>query len=269
MIMHKKTILKKISFIIVNYQSAETLSSCVMSIKKCVPPSWHYEIIIVNNDTQKISRDINVIVDHTIELKRNYGYGYANNRGAEIANGDIICFLNPDALFSSVSIADILKQFNADAIAIVAPRLVTRSGKTQEWSVGAEMTALELIRNHIGVSRSEHLWCSNDTIQVAWVSGAAMFIKATVFNELKGFDENFFLYYEDIDLCRRAQKINKDVIYCPHVEVQHISGASSHDRKQQKKQYYASQDYYFKKHFHPVVGQFVRVLRVPYRFVKR
>ncbi len=268
MIMHKEISRKKISFIIVNYQSADILHGCVLSIKQSIPEQWLYEVIIVNNDPQKITSEISHVADHIIELEKNYGYGYANNRGSEIATGEIICFLNPDAAFLSTSIAAIFVQFNDDAVGIVAPRLVTRGEKTQEWSTGVDMTLQELVRNHIGISRSVQLWQVRNNTRVAWVSGAAMFIRATLLRDLHGFDENFFLYYEDIDLCRRAREIGTKIIYCPHVEVRHTSGASSCDQMQQKKQYYRSQDYYFKKHFHPLIGYIVRILRVPYRFVK-
>lgn len=268
MIMPRETTTKTISFIIVNYQSSDKLSACIESISRHMPSDWSYEVILVNNDVQKITQRIYTSVDHVIELGKNYGYGYANNRGVDVAVGDILCFFNPDARFVS-SIDAILASFKERNIGIMAPRLITQADTTQEWSVGSEMTLQELVRSHIGYARSKKLWQSQKKTDVAWVSGAAMFIRREIFVKIEGFDEEFFLYYEDIDLCRRALRIDSvRIMYDPSVKVRHISGASSDDQKRQKSHYYKSQDRYFQKHFHPIIASIVYILRAPYRFIK-
>lgn len=267
-IMPKKTTLqRKISFIIVNYKSAATLRACIASISSHVPRAWEYEVILVNNDRQKISQEVHSTADTVVDLGRNYGYGYANNRGAEVAQGELICLLNPDTYLLS-SIAPILQLFCTRHSDIVGPQLVTVDHSIQQWSAGTDMTLWELIRSHTGCARSKKVWQAQEVTEADWVSGAALFIRRALFEELQGFDETFFLYWEDIDLCRRARQNDARVLYCPQVQVQHISGASSSDKKQQKRHYDASQDHYFRKHFSPITGSLVRLVRTFYRFVK-
>lgn len=125
------------------------------------------------------------------------------------------------------------------------------------------MTLWDLIGNNIGFQRSKKIWESKEKIPCDWVSGAALFIRRELFQKLGGFDENFFMYYEDIDLCRRAKKIGSEVIHFPVVEIRHFGGKSflKNSDGLQKKYFYNSQDYYFKKHFGRKTAFITRLLR--------
>jgi GT2 family glycosyltransferase len=75
-----------------------------------------------------------------------------------------------------------------------------------------------------------------------------MFIRKRTFDRLGGFDENIFMYFEDADFCERARALGNKIIYFPDFVVKHLGGASFENKKIQKKYYYISQEYFFKKH---------------------
>ena len=248
----------QISFIIVNYNSKDYLEKCLAS---------------VFNNTQNISKEIIVvnscddILTHSEDIKiitalENKGFGYACNVGAKAAQGETLCFLNPDTEIVSDYFEKIISEFEKDsAIGIIGPKLVDENNNIQEWCAGKEVNLSDILLNNIGLKRSKKIWESNESVECAWVSGACLFIKKELFEKLKGFDENFFLYFEDIDLCQRARNLGYKIIYNPKFTVKHFGGKSFEDKKKQKKLYYESQDYYFEKHFGKIATNLLKLIR--------
>jgi len=234
----------RISFIIVNYKSYSFLKNCLNSIHKN-SGDLSYEIIIVNNDD--VALDFPGI--ETVNLKKNIGFGAGCNAGAKIAQGEILCFLNPDTEILD-NIKKIINYFGTDNnMGVIGPKLITRKNKTQQWCAGAETNLWNILRNNLGFPRSKKIWNSQKPVECSWVSGAALFIKKNIFNEARGFDENFFMYYEDEDLCKRVREKGYKIIYFPEFTVRHLCGKSFNSRIKQKKYFYTSMIYYFKKHF--------------------
>ena len=253
---------KKISVIIVNYKSQARLLDCIASVYDKLK-NENIEIVIVNNDPKEnVSEKTKIFSEiRTINLGKNVGFGTAINRGAEASQGEWMMFLNPDTklLTDQQKMFEFLRS-NPKA-GIISPKLVKASGKVQEWSAGSSPGLIDLIGNNIGFSKSKKIWESNKTKEVDWTSGAAMVIKKDLFDKIGGFDENIFMYFEDIDLCKRAREAGKKVFYFPQDEVLHLGGKSTENEKKQKADYYKSQDYYFQKHFSKTSSAFVRVLR--------
>ena len=248
----------KLSFIIVNYRSERYLKKCVASLFDKIR-GVNFEIIIVNNDDNNL---IGIEKAKIINLKKNVGFGKANNIGAKKASGKFLCFLNPDTIILSKNIGEIIKEFEKDSkIGVIGPRLISEFNETRWWCAGVKATPWDLIRNNLSFRKSRKIWESQMKKEADWVSGAALFILRQLFLKLGGFDENFFLYFEDIDLCRRAKELEKKVIYLPEVKIKHWGGKSNACEKGQKKEYYKSQDYYFKKHYGKLIGELVKVLR--------
>ncbi|EKE19477.1 MAG: hypothetical protein ACD_9C00001G0003 [uncultured bacterium] len=236
-----------ISFIILNYKSEHFLVKCIESIKKHTDSS--FEIIVVNNDTDPISTILpeeNIII---VNNEANVGFSKACNIGADIAKGENFFFLNPDTEIKTGNISDLTSELKNSSVGIVAPQIILPSGEVQPWSVGHEITLWDIIKNNFNLIKSKQLWKKSSLTEVDWVSGAAFAITKKHFGELAGFDESFFMYFEDVDLCKRSRKIGKKILLFPSIRILHIGGQSSKCPLQQKKYYYASQDYYFKKHF--------------------
>lgn len=252
---------KKLSISIVNFQSKDFIEKCLASVFE-KNKNIDLEVIIVNNDENEDLKEIQKkfpeirIIDH----KKNIGFGAGHNLGAKEAQGGILLFLNPDAEIID-SITPILGLFDDEEVGIAGPCLITEKGKIQKWSVGLESSLGGILRNNLGIPKSRKLWESNKTRKVDWVSGAAFFIKRDLFKELGGFDENFFMYYEDEDLCKRARTAGKKVVYFPAVKVKHWGGKSMPERKTQKKYFYKAQEYYFKKHLGNFRTRMLKILR--------
>lgn len=240
----------ELSIIVVNYRSEQYLKSCVASIFNNLKAKINLEIIIVNNDSQEFLKNI---VDKFPEIKlisnkRNIGFGAANNKGAKEARSPYLLFLNPDTGILSDEASEILAKFAEDKeLAVVGPRLVDVAGKTQLWCAGKELTIKQLIKNNLGITESKRIWESKKLIFTDWVSGAAMFVKKETFEKVGGFDENFFMYFEDADLCRRIRMAGGKVLYCPSVSVLHKGGQSRESLFKQKRQFFQSMAYFFWK----------------------
>jgi len=233
-----------LSIIIVNYKSEKYLGKCVSSIKERIL-NVGYEIIIVNNDATdleaQLPKDIKLI-----NSGENTGFGAGCNLGAKSARGEIICFLNPDTEIVSNNFSGAICEFTKDnELAIIGSKLISEDGKTQEWIAGEEVTIWSTLMNNFGYKRDKKIWESTVPVKCAWVSGAAMFIRKDIFDKLGGFDEKFFMYFEDIDLCRRARQLSYKVLYFPEFVVKHFGGGSFTSKIKQKKYYHKAQFRYF------------------------
>lgn len=253
-----------ISVIVVNYRSGAYLSSCLSSLEESFESLVSCEVIVVNNDKaenlEETRRRFPFML--LINNESNIGFGAAINKGARLARGKILLFLNPDARVEKGFFSKLRKEFAQNSeTAIVGPVIYDSQGRGEEWSAGYEMNLWELIRNNTGFSRSRKVWSSVVKSEVHWVSGAALAVRKDVFDVLGGFDERFFMYFEDMDLCRRARALGKKVFHCPHISVFHARGGSRIEEKNRKQLYYASQDYYFDKYYGRLVAMVVRVLR--------
>jgi GT2 family glycosyltransferase len=239
------------SVIVVNFRSEQYLEGCLASVCNWIG-SDEAEIIIVNNDPDKdlkmIQKNFPQVI--LIDTGKNLGFGKAANLGAQKALGNILFFLNPDAEIGSKNSQEVLNMIKENINwGIVGARLENEHYKVQEWIAGKETSLVELFWNNIGFPRSRRLWECKEKTKVDWISAAAIFIRRDLFLEVGGFDENFFMYFEDMDLSKRIRNIGKEIIYYPDFVVSHKGGRSyGNDRESQKAHYYDSQELYFKKH---------------------
>jgi len=252
--------LMDISIIILNYKSERHLGRCIESLQKYLSVISH-EIIIVNNDAEPLTSTLPLENLQIINNPINEGFAKACNRGAKISQGKILFFLNPDTEILSGNFTDLVAAFNDSSVGIVSPQLINTAGAVQPWSAGYKINLSEVILNNLGFIRSKKLWKNNLATAPDWISGAALAINSELFKKINGFDENFFMYFEDVDLCKRVKEESLSVSILPTLKVLHLSGQSSSSLNQQKKYYYASQDYYFKKHFGLLSLNILRVLR--------
>lgn len=234
----------KLSFVIVNYQSEKYLVRCLFSIKKKVL-GMDYEVIVINNSRSNIRHSNGIKV---INSDKNIGFGAACNLGARSAQGEWLCFLNPDTEIISSDIKKLLDEFHKNnKLAIIGPRLTDDKNRTKKWIAGKEITIISILLNNFSHERDKKIWESPASVDCDWVTGAAMFVSRNIFNQLGGFDEQFFMYFEDIDICKRARRSGYKILYFPSFQVKHLGGKSFSDKKKQKTCYYKSQFKYFKK----------------------
>lgn len=238
----------KLSIVIVNYRSRKNLRKCLLSIRSKAGILGG-EIIIVNNDQKERLGGIKAEFPEAkiVQSEENVGFGRAVNLGVKEAKGELLFFLNPDSRIVSDP-REIFRHFKKDEdLGVLGARLIDERRKIQKWTAGAEVSFLSIFLNNLGVSGSRKIWKSPEKREVFWVAGTAFFVRREIFLEIGGFDENIFMYFEDVDLCKRVRDAGKKVVYFPEFCVLHLGGKSYQNKKLQKKHYYASQKYYFKK----------------------
>jgi len=254
---------KKLSVLIVNFASASYLENCIASIYCKFSDFLSWEVIIINNDKEDISKlSLDFSNIKILNSSGNTGFGSGINMGAKEACGEFLLTLNPDTEIISENIKNVLDEFSKDdKIGIISGKIISKKGVVEPWSAGKELTFFDLILNNAGFSRSRNIWNSPKKIECDWTTGTALFIKKDLFDKLGGFDENFFMYFEDMDLCKRMRNLGKKVVFFPEFEIYHSSGQSYVDKTLQKKHYYDSMEYYFKKYGHSMTRKFVKLIR--------
>ncbi len=212
----------KLSVIIVSYNSEAFIEKCLTSLQED-------EIIVFDNASS--DRTIQIIKKFTniklIKSSENLGFAKANNKAAEEAKGEYLFFLNPDTEVEKP--LDELVNFyeNTPNAGIVGPKLVLENGAIQP-SARKLPTIMGAFKEYIlGVKNaySQYIPGGKPT-EVEMVYGAAILIKKDLFERLGGFDEKFFLYYEDVDLCKRVKNLGKKIYYYPKVTIKHLVGAT-------------------------------------------
>lgn len=256
----------KVTVSIVNFNTAHLLKQCIESIEKYVPNL--VRIIIINHSTEKIilSKTPTPI---TIITQKNSGFGAGHNRAvAEIQNivtverlsEHIHLIFNPDA-FLTQDITPLLTHFNDKHVAVVGPQLLDDSGAKDPHCTGAKQTFYTILCGKLRQRSLPTISTSAD-----WVSGAAMLVRMDDFIDASGFDEKYFLYFEDIDLCTRIKThCHKKIIFDPSISVTHNSGQSFSDKRTQKYHYDISQDLYFQAHHSQLHANIQKYLRKVWR----
>jgi N-acetylglucosaminyl-diphospho-decaprenol L-rhamnosyltransferase len=221
-----------ISILIVTYNSGKFIERCIESIVNYV--KVENEIIVADNNSSDntkllVKKFANVKL---IENADNKGFARANNIAFEKSKGEHILVLNPDIIVNERGIQLLLEKLSSDStIGVIAPRLLNEDGSLQESARKFPNPIIQAIRG-FGLSaifRNRKFYRSNLNLdinlesdsQVDWVIGACMLIKREVFLKVGGFSEDFFMYYEDADLCLKLKKAGFKIIYCPGVGFVH------------------------------------------------
>ena len=144
--------------------------------------------------------------------------------------------LNPDTEIDGENIRDVLEEFLRDGnVGVIGGGIIDNAGEKQEWSAGRELSFYDLFRNNLRLSRSKAIWNSSRKTICDWVAGTALFIRGDLFEKLGGFDERFFMYFEDMDLCRRVRQGGKQVMFFPDFNIFHRGLSIPEAKKRMKK----------------------------------
>jgi N-acetylglucosaminyl-diphospho-decaprenol L-rhamnosyltransferase len=221
--------------VVVSYNSRGDLRGCVEPLSGL--PDVH--VVVVDNASADGSLD--AVADlpvATIALERNGGFSHGCNAGWRSASAPSVLFLNPDARIDAQSVRRLREVLETQpAVGAVAPRILHADG-TLEHSQrrfprlrSTYARALFLHRLFPAASWTDELVRDPAAYDVAgapdWVSGACILVRRSVLEELDGFDEGFFMYCEDIDLCRRLRSAGHELVFEPQAVVSHEGGASA------------------------------------------
>ena len=225
--------LPMISVIIVSYNSKEELSNCLASLQK-KNFSGKFEIIIVDNASTDGS--VSYVKDHfpsvkVIMNKYNMGYGGACNIGAQFAQGDYLVLLNQDTKVDKAWLFELVKVLSSDkSIGACSSQILFWNGdKTQ--NLGGLYNPESGYGVDIGFGETTND-ASRKPYKVFYGSGASLMVRSQTFKEVGGFDADYFLYFDEVDLCWRIRLLGYEVYIVPTSLVYHkIDPLRAHSSK--------------------------------------
>ena len=194
-------------------------------------------MIVDNQSTDGgVELALSVRPDAVVARSENRGFGAGCNLGAQNSSGDVLLFLNPDAMLGSGALESLAERALESPSPIVGPELqsadgsvlhVVRRRRTIPMEIGSAIPGLQ---RFLPDSAKRDI-PSEDPVyseggEVSYLQGACMAIDRGVFDRLGGFDERFFLYFEEEDLCLRAKQIGSPSVYEPAAKVTHLWGTS-------------------------------------------
>jgi len=262
--------MKDLSVVIVNWNTCDLLAQCLQSIYDTVS-DLDFETIVVDN----ASSDDSVAVVrgrfpqvHIIANPRNVGFGRANNQAADLAKGRYLLLLNPDAFVHEGTVNHLVNFMDAHPDAGAAGcRLFYEDGTLQRScaafpTVATELwTALwldKLFPTHPVFGKYQMTyWDMDDVREVDSLLGACLILRREAIEETGLFDEQFFMYSEEVDLCMRLKRAGWKIYFVANAEATHIWGGSA--RRIQTESFlrlYKSRVLFFRKHY----GRFTTLL---------
>jgi GT2 family glycosyltransferase len=247
----------RVDVVVVSYETRETLLECLAALVAEPTAS----VVVIDN----ASRDGTAAAVRErfpsvrlVANAENVGFARACNQGARESRARYLLFLNPDATLAPGSLGALAAILEArPRVGVVGPRTRSANGDIQV-STGPDLSLVSEIRQRRlvrGVARrdaailveAEGLHAVER--EVDWVSGACLMIRREAFDAVSGFDERFFLYEEDADLCRRVRAAGWKVLFSPGAEARHALGRSmARSPERARLEYQRSHLLYYRKH---------------------
>ncbi len=244
----------KLSVVILNYNVRYFLELCLKSVESAIE-TIDAEIIVVDNNSKDDSCNMVKQLFPSVKLienKTNSGFSKGNNIGVAQAKGEYLCILNPDTVVAEDTFTQLLDCVDAkDNLGITGCQLIDGKGEflpeskrnipTPKVSLKKMMgNAEDYYANHIG---------ADATAKVDILVGAFMLMKKSVYDQVGGFDEDYFMYGEDIDLSYKVLKAGYHNFYFGNTSVLHFKGESTLRDAKYAKRFYGAMQIFYKKHF--------------------
>lgn len=237
---HRPSRMVDLSIIIVNYKTRNYLDPCLESII-AHPPSVSYEVIVIDNASYDGSKEMMAEkypgMIH-IQSDANLGFSKANNLASKTATGGVLLFLNPDTVVLGSALGNLYAELQAAVGAGSAGPLLLNSDMTLQTSC---IQSFPTIVNQVADSEylrrafpNSSLWGFSHAnkpeilrSEVDVISGACLMVRREVFEDVGGFSEDYFMYYEDTDLCYKIRRKGWRNIFVPQAKVIHHGGGST------------------------------------------
>jgi N-acetylglucosaminyl-diphospho-decaprenol L-rhamnosyltransferase len=248
--------------VVVSFEPPDMLAACLESVRETAP----VETVVVDNGSREDSIALvreRFPAARLVVNERNRGYGAAANQGIFSCSAPAVLLLNTDTLLEPDAIA-VLGRYLAEnpRAAIVGPRLANADGTLQRSTYPFPSVADTLLGEtglHLLVRRaplirrlSLRTWNHDAARRVAWVLGAALAIRRSAFEAVGGFDEDFFMYGDEVDLCRRLSAAGFETHFAPATTVTHLGGASTATRaSEMRREFLVSKRRYLVRHESP------------------
>ena len=248
-----------VSIIYVNYNSTNLIINSIESVIE-LTKDISYEIIVVDNDSAQNEKnrlkqycsDKNISV---IESDTNLGFGKANNLGAQSACGEYLFFLNPDTYLINNAIKELFQFAKESNITTCGGNLYSatlqpiHSYWTLMPSIKAELSALlsDIPLKILHKNSHEHNH-SNKAKEVAFITGADLMILRSLFNQVQGFDKDFFMYFEETELQYRIKQLGHKIYNLPTARIVHLESQTLKSREAKLKLFFTSRKIFYQKH---------------------
>jgi GT2 family glycosyltransferase len=239
----------EVSIITVYYNCRDDLFALRESMQKFLSDSPIEWIIADNNSRENLAGNFPEAI--YLRLDENFGFAKANNRAVEKATAPYLFFVNPDCLFIENCLPVLKRALEHSAVA--GPKVLNENG-TIQLSFGPFLSIwnefLQQRRMHREKTAEIQSWIrTKGEFHPDYVSGCALMIRADLYRSIGGFDERFFLYEEDVDLCKRIREKDHQVTYVPSASIVHRRNTSVElFRTKANAEYRKSHIYYYRKH---------------------
>ena len=252
----------QLSVIILNYNVRYFLEQCVLSVQKALE-GIDGEIIVIDNASSDESCEMMKAKFPQIKLienKDNLGFPKGNNIGVAQAKGEYVCILNPDTVVAEDTFFKILNSqlvTRNSQLGIIGCKLIdgagnflpeSKRGVPTPWVAFTKIFGLYKISNYFGKYYAQHL-SENESGKVDILVGAFMVMKRELYLEIGGFDENCFMYSDDIDLSYLVLKSGKSNYYFHETSVIHYKGESTVRDGAYMKRFREAMQFFYNKHF--------------------
>jgi GT2 family glycosyltransferase len=227
----------RLAIVIVSFNAREDLARALASLRSA-PPRASYTIVVVDNGSTDGATDLvrtQFPEVRLIEAGDNLGFGRANNLGIRETRSDYVLLLNPDTIVPAGAVDALSERLDADpSITAVGPRLVDGRGRAElsfgamysPWTEARRKMALALDAGGIGPVRRWIERATRTPREPDWLTGACLMVRRSAGDAVGWFDERFFMYAEDVDLCAALRANGGRLVFAPDVEVAHLRGRS-------------------------------------------
>ena len=226
-----------LSIIIVGYKGIKRLKQCLDSLVPIDGENLKAEVIVVNNcpgDHEFKNLLGSYPTFRHIENSKNGGYGNGCNLGVSVANGTFVLILNPDTIITEqalIKLVDFLK-VNPTVMAVSCKQVDETGKESVAWGYFPEYQNLTSVLKKIFSKRYKIQMIHNEEFSYEiffpdWISGSAILMRKNDYQRLNGFDEDFWMYFEDVDLCRRIRNNGGEIAFCTNITIEHNHGGSS------------------------------------------
>lgn len=249
----------KLTAIIVSYNSQDTIGSALSSLAPA-HESGLIECVVVDNASE--DKTVGVVQQYPwatlLQNDRNMGFGTACNRGLHHANTDYVMFMNPDAIIPYADLAALVRFLDAHpAAGMVAPAVIEADGTFQ--TAGALPTPVDILLEVLGIDRGRRvkrpIKPGDPPFKTDWLCGAVVLARTNLLNEIGGFDQTYFLYFEESDLCRRVCALGYELWAMGEAVARHAANHSARGTRKElyagciAEHYFPSRHYYLVKHY--------------------
>jgi len=243
----------ELSVILVSFNDRIHLEKCLQSLRVS-PPELDLEIIVVDNNSSDGSPDLVKKKFPEVKLfcnSENLGFSKANNLGIRASTGEFVLFLNNDTIVNIQALTVLLDEMKRNPSAGATGPALLSDQEIYQVSFGKKVDFFSefIQKGFFNFYYSKKLKSDQQVREVGWLSAACLLVRRIALEETGFFDENYFLYFEDIDLCYQIRQKGWALRFCPQAQITHIGGTSTSTVKNSSRYHYRkSQIYFYRKH---------------------